>query len=289
MLSRVFWNPTELRAGWRLLIFLAVVVVVSTLAAAFGRGFIHATRHGFFPLTLAIGEGVPLVAALVAAGVMAALEHRSFTDYGLPWRAAFRAEFWFGALWGWAALTLLLLLIRLYRGFNFGWLALHSWKALLHYSAAWALAFLVVGLFEEFFFRGYALYTLTTGVGFWPAAILLSAAFGAVHLHNPGEDWTGGLAAGLIGLFFCFSVRRTGSLWFAVGLHAVWDYCESFVYSVPDSGIVAHGRLLNSRLHGAKWLTGGSVGPEGSLFAFIVIVNLFIVLHLLYPKACYPR
>ncbi len=42
-------------------------------------------------------------------------------------------------------------------------------------------------MFEEFLFRGYAQFTLATGIGFWPAATALSAAFGAVHLHNSGE------------------------------------------------------------------------------------------------------
>lgn len=288
VLSRVFRNSTEVRAGWRLLIFLSVFIAASAILAFMGRGFIRISTHHFTPLTLAMGDGVALLAALAAAGVMAALEHRSFYDYGLPWRSAFQAQFWFGAVWGWAALTLLLLLIRLYRGFDFGGPALHSWRAVFYYATVWALAFLVVGFFEEFFFRGYALYTLASGIGFWPAAVALSLVFGAVHLHNPGEDWMGGLTAGLIGFFLCFTVRRTGNLWFAIGLHAVWDYFETFVYSVPDSGFVPQGHLLDSSLHGSKWLTGGSVGPEASLFVFIVVVNLFVVFNLLYPKARYP-
>lgn len=284
-LSHVFRNSTEVRAGWRLLIFLSVFITVSTITAVAGHSFIRISAHHFTPLTLAMGDGVALFAALVAAGVMAVLEHRPFSDYGLPWRSAFQSQFWFGALWGWAALTLLLLLIRLYRGFDFGGPALHRWRAVFYYATVWVLAFLVVAFFEEFFFRGYALYTLTAGIGFWPAAIVLSVVFGAVHLHNPGEDWMGGLAAGLIGFFLCFTVRRTRSLWFAIGLHAGWDYFETFIYSVPDSGLVAQGHLMDSRLHGPKWLTGGSVGPEASLFVFIVVVNLFIVFSLLYPKA----
>ncbi|MGH9354931.1 MAG: lysostaphin resistance A-like protein [Terriglobia bacterium] len=289
LIVRVFLNSNEVRSGWRLLIFLFLFAANSIIISALGRGLARASAHHFSPLALVTGDGLALLALLVATLIMAALERRSFSDYGLPWRRAFQAQFWSGALWGWAALTLLLLLIRLYRGFDFGWLALRSWKGLLYYAAVWALAFLVVGFFEEFFFRGYALYTLASGMGFWPAAIVLSVAFGLVHLHNPGEDLTGGIAAALIGLFFCFTVRRTGTLWFAIGLHSLWDYCETFVYAVPDSGMVARGHLLNSRLHGPGWLTGGAVGPEGSLFVFIVVVNLFIVLHLVYPKARYPK
>ena len=194
---------------------------------------------------------------------MARIEKRSFADYALPGRGAFGVQFWRGAAWGFLALSALLLVVSAAQGFSFGTLALGGGK-LASYAVLWALAFLLVGFCEEFLFRGYALYTLSTGIGFWPAAGLLSALFGAVHLHNPGESWIGGLSAGLIGLFFCFTVRRTGGLWFAIGLHATWDYSESFMYSAPDSGAMVPGHLLNSSFHGPRWLTGGTVGPEGS-------------------------
>ncbi len=228
-----------------------------------------------------------LLAILVAAAVMGAIEKRSFRDYALPGRSAFGARFWWGVLWGGIAITGLLLLIRYYHGFSFGNLALNERRAVF-VGGLWAAGFLVVGFFEEFLFRGYALSTLTTGMGFWLAAILLSLAFGAVHLANPGEDWQGGVAAALIGLFFCFTVRRTGSLWFAIGFHSMWDFSETFLYSVPDSGIVAPGHLLNSSFHGPVWLTGGAVGPEGSLFVFIIIANLFLVFHLLHRQSRFP-
>ncbi len=285
LLTRVFRNDTEVRAGWRLLIFLAILTAASPIVGVIARHFVHGSPHGYGPGALAAGDGAGLLAALGAVGVIAMLEHRSFGDYGLPFRQAFRTRFWFGALWGWASVTLLLLLIRMGGGFYFGTLAVHSAKTLLYYAAGWAFAFLVVGWFEEFLFRCYPLYTLSTGIGFWPAAIGLSALFGAVHLANPGEEWKGALAAGLIGLFFCFSLRRTGSLWFAVGFHAAWDYSESFVYSVPDSGIVVHGHLLNSTFRGPAWLTGGRVGPEASAFVFVVVAILLLALHLAYPKA----
>ena len=128
-----------------------------------------------------------------------------------------------------------------------------------------------MGFFEEFLFRGYTQFTLASGVGFWPAATMLSAAFGALHLGNGGEDKVGALSVFVIGMFFCLTLRRTGNLWFAVGLHAAFDWGETFLFSVPDSGIVAPGHLLNSSFHGPVWLTGGTVGPEGSVMAFVVV------------------
>ena len=288
-LQRVFVGPYGIRAGWRLLIFVVIAAAVAViLAAPLSLLGPRAPLGGTFgPAALLLGEGIPLLAALLSAAAMTRIERRSFADYALPGQGAFGVQFWRGVAWGLLALTSLLLGVSAAQGFSFGTLALGGGK-LASYAVLWALTFLVVGFFEEFLFRGYALYTLSTGIGFWPAAGLLSALFGAVHLHNPGESWIGGLSAGLIGLFFCFTVRRTGSLWFAVGLHAAWDYSESFIYSVPDSGAMVPGHLLNSSFHGPRWLTGGTVGPEGSALVFVVIAGLFVVFDRLYPDVRFP-
>ncbi len=119
--------------------------------------------------------------------------------------------------------------------------------------------------------------------GFWPAAILLSLLFGRVHLNNPGESWLGALGVVMIGLIFAFALRRTGNLWLVVGWHASFDFGETFLYSVPNSGIVFEGHLSNASLHGPNWLTGGSAGPEGSAFSFLTMGILAFAIHLLFP------
>ena len=72
-------------------------------------------------------------------------------------------------------------------------------------------------------------------LGFWPTAIILSSP-SAPCTWNKGESLVGAAGAALIGLFFCLTLRRTGNLWFAVGLHASWDWGETYLYSVPNSG-----------------------------------------------------
>ncbi len=271
----VFLGPNGLRAGWRLLAFVAFMILIGfALVIAIGP-----LVRRFHPPGVLTGEGSAFLAALGASLVMARLtEHRSLADYGLPGRGAFGRWFWAGLLAGFLALSALLGLIHLDHGFDFGTRALTG-AAIGKYAALWGVSFLAVGFAEEYVFRGYALFTLTTGMGFWPSAIVLSAVFGAVHISNPGEDWAGALCAGLIGLFFCLTLRRTGSLWFAIGMHAGWDFSESFLYSVPDSGAMVPGHLLNSSLHGPRWLTGGSVGPEGSALVFVIIAIMFLVFN----------
>jgi len=87
----------------------------------------------------------------------------------------------------------------------------------------------------------------------------------------------------MIGLVFAFALRRTGNLWLAVGWHASFDFGETFLYSVPDSGIVFQGHLSNATLHGPDWKTGGTAGPEASVFSFLVMGILAVVIHYLFP------
>lgn len=283
--TKIFLSHGELRAGWSLLAFVALWIALLVVFAAVAHKVISEEPGAHHALLFLSTEVSMLAAALAAAGIMALAERRSFADYALPWRRALGGNFWLGVIWGGVSLAALLLLIHYYHGFNFGPLAASGRKRLLLDAVVWAAVFFTVGFFEEFFTRGYALYTLTRGMGFWPAAVVLSLAFGALHLHNVGEDWAGALAAALIGLFCCLTVRRTGTLWFAIGFHSMWDFAESFIFAVPDSGVTITRHLFNSALYGPAWLTGGSVGPEASVFVFIVIANLFILFHLLFPHA----
>jgi uncharacterized protein len=284
-LTTVFLGPNGIRAGWRLLIFLAIVFAASSGFQLLLIHFLGRPPQGgdTTPGLLIIGEAGSFLTIAIATAIMSKIEKRSFAQFGLPLRRAFGKLFWQGYLWGLAQASLLMLAIAALGGYSFGSLAMHSTE-LLRYGVVWAIGFLLVGFFEEFAFRGYMQFTLGTGIGFWGAATVLSALFGALHLLNPGEGAVGAASIFMAGMFWCLTLRRTGSLWFAVGLHAAFDWGESFLYSVPDSGTHVVGHLSNSTLQGPRWLTGGTVGPEGSVFVFILMALGFLVFHLLYPS-----
>jgi membrane protease YdiL (CAAX protease family) len=276
----LFLDPDGLRPGWGLAFYFLTFFVLQRLAVdlALSRDF---GASGLWSLMLE--QFGTLLAAVLPAVVLARVERRPWKAYGLPLKQAFNRMFWIGALWGFAAITLLMFALYGLHTFQFGNVILHGAR-LARFAAFWSVFFLLVGLFEEFWLRGYAQFTLARGIGFWPAALVLSCAFGLIHLRNGGEHWTGLLAAALLGFFFCLTLRRTGNLWFAVGFHAAWDWGETFFYSVPDSGSVWPGHLLSSSLRGPQWLSGGSVGPEGSLLCFVVIAAVWIAFDRVYPR-----
>jgi membrane protease YdiL (CAAX protease family) len=234
------------------------------------------------PRSLITGETIRFAAVLAGTWVMARLERRALGDFGLPLRSALAKDFCQGAVFGLLEISAVLGTLAALGYYRFGVVAIHGAK-LMQWLAFWLAFFIVVGLFEEFAFRGYVQFALTQGVGFWLASLATSLTFGAVHLPNPGETWTGIAGVVLTGLFWCFTLRRTGTLWFAVGMHAAFDFGETFLYSVPDSGTLFPGHLSSATLAGPTWLSGGTAGPEASIFDFVVLLLLFYAFHRLYP------
>lgn len=279
----VFFGPDGLRPGWGFAFYVAMFYPLQFVASRW-VGSLDLGAQGLWSMMLE--ELGVLTAAVFPAFVLARVEKRSWGEYGLPFREAFGKLFWLGVVWGFAGITLLLAALYGLRVFAVGHLAMHGAR-IVKFAAFWAAMFLLVGFFEEFLLRGYSQFTLTRAIGFWPSALLLSCLFGLIHSQNAGEQWPGLLAAAFIGLFFCLTLRRTGNLWFAVGFHMAWDWGETFFYSVPDSGTLFPGHLLKSSFHGPRWLTGGMVGPEGSVLCFVVIAVVWMGFSRVYPVVRY--
>jgi membrane protease YdiL (CAAX protease family) len=294
----IFRGPNGIRAGWRVLIFLVLVaavsmfavipfVLLSVLRTGGTRAHLGFDINGLTPAGLSISEGVLFLFPAIAALIMARIERRKWGQYGLPLRSAFGKHFWIGTAAGFAAISGCLLGIFAFHGFHLTGLAIHG-STIASATAAWSLTFVLVGLAEEFCFRGYLQYTLATGMGFWPAAILLSLLFGLAHAGNPGETKSGLLSVVIFALLFCLFLRSTGNLWLAVGFHAGWDWGQTFFYGVPDSGLAAYHNLFNSAFNGPGWLTGGTVGPEASVFTPIVLGIVAILFRRVNRENRYP-
>src|SRR5260370_39366543 len=152
----------------------------------------------------------------------------------------------------------------------------------------------MVALVEESLPRGYLQYTLARGLtgfykwafkslpsrafGFWTAALVLSVLFGLGHGSNPGESPIGLLSAGLAGLVFVLSLWRTGSLWWAIGFHTSWDWAQSFLYGVADSGTMIQFHLIGTHPVGKPLLSGGATGPEGSVFILPILALIAVTI-----------
>lgn len=82
----------------------------------------------------------------------------------------------------------------------------------------------VAPVVEEVLFRGVVLRGLMLRLPFWPAAVLSSAAFAALHVQSVGLSSLFTVAAiGTLGLGLCLLARRTGRLGPSIGVHALYN------------------------------------------------------------------
>ncbi|MBB5055722.1 hypothetical protein HDF16_000391 [Granulicella aggregans] len=304
---QILFGPSGLRPGWGLLLFIALIIGLSATTGAIVHKFHHpakaAAPHSGTVVPQSaesslITEGISFSLVAIATWIMGRVESRPVGTYGfggsrkvvpflagLAWGAVFLSIL-VGALW---KAGLLVFDGRLLQG-----------PTILRDGAIWALGFLLVGLFEEYLLRGYLQITLSRGLasiynmlfdtthgealGFGTAAVILSFVFGLGHGNNPGESPIGLLSAGLIGLIFCLTLWRTGSLWWALGFHASWDWAQSFLFGVADSGTIVEGHLFASHPVGKVLMSGGATGPEGSIFILPLLVVVTGAVFLTLPS-----
>jgi uncharacterized protein len=306
---QIFIGQDGLRAGWSLLIFIALFAVLIFCAHVIGHKLHPPAQRGantatdVSPLHGFIDESVPFLVVLLVTWIMSKIERRPVSVYGFG-DSRKLPHFLAGLAWGVICLSLLILTLL-----KAGFLVIDSrvlfGANILRYGAIWLLGFLLVGLLEEYFTRGYIQYTLTRGLagfyqwafktpnsaalGFWTAAVILSILFGLGHSSNPGESPIGLLSAGLGGMVFCFSLWRTGSLWWAIGFHTSWDWAQSFLYGVADSGRTIEHHLLATHPAGKPILSGGATGPEGSIFIVAILLVISLIILFTLPRAHYGR
>jgi membrane protease YdiL (CAAX protease family) len=260
----IFLGRHGLRAGWSVLIFLLLLAPVDLIIGVWKRHDPTLFAGDIAPGNSVLIEALLLMFVVAATAITGRIERRAvWSCYGLAGDRPL-AKLLAGWTGGLVCLSLVVAVLVAGGFLAFDGLALDG-LPIVGYGLIWLLDFLMVGAREELMYRGYLQATLTRSMGFWPAAILVSVLFGAGHIPNPGETVVGIAGVMLRALFYCLLLRRTGSLWAGIGFHAAWNWAQSYLYGTPQSGHVMLGHLFNTHPLGAPLMSGGSVGPEGSL------------------------
>lgn len=282
-MKQLFINSAgRLRSGWRLLIFVLIFIVLSTV---FGFIITKATQRAtqFVPsrglahyLENFIIRMVLLTSALVAGYACTRwLEGLPWRTLGLSLHPRWLRDFLIGSALGIASLVLATAIATVGGGLSFTVAGRGLLLKVFASVIAAAALFVVAALFEEALFRGYPLQTFSRAKLVWFGVLLTSLPFAAVHLRNPN------VAAGftfvntaLAGVWLAVAYLRTRSLWFPLGVHWAWNWALGSLFGLPVSGItdLAPHSILRGTDLGPAWLTGGTYGIEGGVACTITLI-----------------
>jgi uncharacterized protein len=128
------------------------------------------------------------------------------------------------------------------------------------------LLMILVSFGEELVVRGYILQNLMDSFPRWTALLVSSFLFAALHLLNPNMTLLSFTDLFVGGVFLGINYIYTKNLWFGWMLHFSWNYFQGPVLGYEVSGLDMPG-ILQQRIQGPDWITGGAFGFEGSVIS----------------------
>lgn len=280
-LAAVLGLSSRARAIGKAILYLLLAFVGALLVSALLRAATGQTLQGLM-------QAGPARGLLAHAGLLLALVVVPTAISLLLWKEPIAAAGWSPAHWrryatlgagtGAGLMALIVLVLWAAGAWSPVFIAIAPGQALGMVLLSIAL-WLTQSAHEEGLYRGFAFVQLSRALSFWPAALLLSFLFGWIHVGQAGATTVSLISAGLFGLALAYSFLRTGSLFFACGFHAAWNFSQSFVFGFANSGGDSPQSLMTFTLEGPPLLTGGTAGPEGSLLCWLAIALLIAVLH----------
>jgi membrane protease YdiL (CAAX protease family) len=246
--------------------FIAQLLVVVVVAAAGGQAV--AAVEGNNWLTLILGLLTAVLALAAYAWIVRRTEKRAPEEVGRQGAASAFAR---GTLIGVGLFAAVILNIAFLGGYRVaGWGSVAGALGMVGFMAAAAVT-------EELIFRGVLFRWVEKWLGTWGALGLTGLLFGASHLFNEHATLWGAVAIAVeAGGMLAAAYAATRRLWVPIGLHFGWNFAEGGIFGTDVSGISGKHGLLDGVLSGPSLISGGSFGPEGSVYSVLggVIVTI---------------
>jgi membrane protease YdiL (CAAX protease family) len=258
-------RPLGARLAFLLVVFLAFEAIFTPLLTTAARN----------PVTGILAGVVTMGAALFAyAKLVSWLEERRTAEIS---RATLRPQLVRGTLIGTGLFCLTLALMFLSNAYR------------LHGGSFGDMVgtfgmMLGVATIEELLFRGVLFRIVEERWGSLVALIVSAVVFGGLHLLNPDASVWGAVAVAVEGgLLAGAAYAATRSLWLPIGIHLGWNFAESGIFGATVSGSdTTVGGLFTGTPHGLAIFSGGTFGPEASVWA---VLTAGIAAYLLIRKA----
>jgi len=265
----------ELRSGWKFVVYVVLFLILwvasgVALSMVYARSNLPDNQLTF----LALNECALLIAA-VGAMLLAIrfVDRRPLAAFGVGF-----LPYWHRQLGAGLALAAGMLGVLVAGCYALGYVSIR-WTG--HQVPVSTLLgtfglLLLAAVTEELVFRGFPLQILVDGMGQWPAVIVMSAIFGAMHLNNPNASLLGSANTVVAGILLSLAYVRTRSLWLPYGIHVGWNVGLGFVLGFPLSGLDLPS-LWTTGIAGSDIILGGGYGPEGGLLATFLFASSAVI------------
>ncbi|QYJ06504.1 CPBP family intramembrane glutamic endopeptidase [Qipengyuania flava] len=292
-----FLNTQEerLRAGWRLLLMVALVVALNLGLQSglkwWNGGIPDASRYVNTAL-LIVMMAVSMTVAVILARRF--LDRRSLVSLGLGINAKTLPIIVAGFLISGMMAGIFVALAWLFGVVEFHGIAwgqgapdFASWPAFsasldaMNWGTLGLFFFMtvVVSWWEELFFRGYFLRNLAEGTSFLIAAIVSGVIFGFIHITNPNATMLSSLIIVAFSFKALYGVMVTNAIWLSFGMHVGWNFFQGVVLDYNASGNDMASIILVKPV-GPEWLSGGDFGPENSVLVLPALAAAFVAIKL---------
>lgn len=126
-----------------------------------------------------------------------------------------------------------------------------------------------VAIIEEILVRGIIFRIVEEKLGTYISLTISSVLFGVFHLANPNGTLISSICITMAGFMLGAAFVYSRNLWFPIALHFAWNFTQSGIYGAITSGNEKTNSLLNAKIQGPQFITGGGFGPEGSIQAIL--------------------
>ena len=267
MINPFLNSERQLRNGWWILIFflvLAALLVPVMLLA----------QQNQTDVSIAMQAVIIVLATLISQLLRRKPLVEVLGKLNLNWLK----ELCLGGLFGSTLMLIPALILAI-----FGWMNWQWNPEVFSIIASSLLLFAGVAVTEELLFRGFVFQRLISGLGVWPAQLIIAAFFLLTHWSNPGMIGSTKLVASinifLASILFGLAFLRTRSLALPLGLHWMANWVQGSALGFGVSGTEQLG-ILKPVFGGAPiWLTGGQFGLEASVPGLICVVATLIFIN----------
>ncbi len=150
------------------------------------------------------------------------------------------------------------------------------------------LIFLFISVFiqsgaEELICRGFIYRRIEKTYNPIVATIFNSLLFALIHAANPGVTMLSLLNVFLCGVMFSLVIYYTDSMAFAMAGHAGWNFCQSIIFGLPNSGQVFPYSIFKLDASTARdsFFYNVGFGVEGTALAVIMLAVACVVIIIL--------